>query len=218
MPARLIAEVGSTHMGRLDYAKEAVERCVEAGFDAIKFQLFPNDPKFTSVGNVWLDPEKYLEIAEHAGACGIDCSASVFDDDSFDFIVRTAPKFMKFAYSNKHRNSWIRECIQNDIEAIVSCDIMSDREIDGRATKLFCIPQYPVYFKVEWYGIFPRFDGFSDHTLGYDQTIEAFHAGAKVIEKHITLTRPGITCPDSFFALTPTEFKFMVNAIRRYER
>lgn len=217
MSVRIIGEVGSTHMGKVSYAKEAIDRALIAGFDAIKFQLFPNIPKFTECGNIWLDPEKYLEIAEYAAENHMDCSASVFDEESFDFLIRTSPKFIKFAFSQKDKSGLIEECVLEEIEPIVSCDIMSVNAISPDATTLFCLPHYPVYFEINFDRIFPRFDGFSDHSLGYEQTIKAIEAGAKVIEKHISLVKPDILCPDSFFALPSNEWGSFINALRRNE-
>ncbi|OCL27612.1 N-acetylneuraminate synthase [Orenia metallireducens] len=58
--------------------------------------------------------------------------------------------------------------------------------------------------------------GYSDHTLGITVPISAVARGAKVIEKHYTLSRdlPG---PDHKFALEPDELKAMVKGIREAE-
>jgi N,N'-diacetyllegionaminate synthase len=216
MSIRIIAEVGSTHMGKIEYAKEAVDRCIDLGVDAIKFQLFPNSEDFTKSGNVWLSPDMYLEIVDYADN-QIDVTASVFDEDSYRFLLKTKPPFIKFAYSQNRRWNWIDDTLENGIEAVVSCDIMSDRKVAPEATKLFCVPRYPVYEKLVFDELFPRFDGFSDHTLGYAQTLEAVLEGAKIIEKHMTLNHSDIVCPDSYFALRPAELAGMVASIRRIE-
>lgn len=215
---RLIAELGSCHMGKIEYAKEAVDRVLDAGFDAIKFQLFPNETKYTSVGNVWLPPDIYMEIADYAEDQGLHCSASVFDELSFEFLLRLQPSFIKFAYSQKERGLWIQRTLEEGIEAIVSCDVMTDQKLGAGMTKLFCVPRYPVYEVLTFDGLFPRFDGFSDHTLGYQQTLLAAQEGAKIIEKHITLNHSDITCPDSYFALRPAEFTHMAIALRKMEK
>lgn len=158
-----------------------------------------------------------MQSVEYAEEQGIDCSASVFGEDEFEFLIKTNPTFMKFAYSQNHQSGWVSEAIERGINAIVSCDVMSDMRVPKKATKLFCVPQYPVYFEICFDELFPRFDGFSDHTMGYQQTISAVIAGAKIIEKHIKLNHSDVVCPDSFFALGPGDLAAMVSEIRRVQ-
>jgi len=58
--------------------------------------------------------------------------------------------------------------------------------------------------------------GYSDHTLGIEVPIAAVALGAKVIEKHFTLSRDLIG-PDHKASLEPDEFKKMVSSIRNIE-
>jgi len=59
--------------------------------------------------------------------------------------------------------------------------------------------------------------GFSDHTLGLAVPAAAVALGARMIEKHFTLSR-GMKGPDHPFALEPAELAAMVRAIRETEQ
>ena len=59
--------------------------------------------------------------------------------------------------------------------------------------------------------------GFSDHSLGVQASIAAVALGAKVIEKHLTLSKK-LKGPDHKASLDPKEFKFMVKSIRIVEK
>ena len=58
--------------------------------------------------------------------------------------------------------------------------------------------------------------GLSDHTLGEIAPLVAVSLGAKIIEKHFILDR-SIGGPDSSFSMDESEFKKMVNSIRKAE-
>jgi pseudaminic acid synthase len=59
--------------------------------------------------------------------------------------------------------------------------------------------------------------GLSDHTLGIGISIAAVSLGAKVIEKHFTLSRKFKT-PDSFFSIETQELRELVENIRIVEK
>lgn len=58
--------------------------------------------------------------------------------------------------------------------------------------------------------------GYSDHTQGIEVPVAAVALGAKVIEKHFTLSR-GMVGPDHKASLEPQELKMMVEQIRNIE-
>ena len=59
--------------------------------------------------------------------------------------------------------------------------------------------------------------GFSDHTLGLAVPVAAVALGARMIEKHFTLSRR-LKGPDHPFALEPAELAAMVRAVREAEQ
>lgn len=58
--------------------------------------------------------------------------------------------------------------------------------------------------------------GLSDHTLGIGVSVAAVSLGAKLIEKHFTMSRK-LKTPDSFFSVEPQELKELVKNVRTAE-
>lgn len=58
--------------------------------------------------------------------------------------------------------------------------------------------------------------GFSDHSIGYDAALAAIRVGARIIEKHFSLSRD-LWGSDHKVSMTPTEMSAMVKAIRSGE-
>jgi len=59
--------------------------------------------------------------------------------------------------------------------------------------------------------------GLSDHSLGIGASVCAVALGARVIEKHFTLSKE-IETPDSFFSIEPQELKELVENVRIAEK
>lgn len=59
--------------------------------------------------------------------------------------------------------------------------------------------------------------GLSDHSMDIGVSVAAVALGARIIEKHFTLSR-AIRTPDSFFSLEPEEFRGLVRNIRDAEK
>lgn len=210
---KIICDAGSCHNGRIEYAKELIETASLSGADAIKFQLF----KKQNVGgeNIELPREWWPELVDYAKTVGIEISASAFDWEAIELLKKYNAPWIKFAHSC--RTSPNVKYVALTMPVIVSCDPLDVQLFEGsNFTRLFCVPEYPVLYQIDFSEIFTRypFDGFSDHTLGYGQTLNAVLSDAQIIEKHITLDHADIDCPDHYFALRPHELEDMVSKIR----
>ena len=210
---KIVLDPGSTHMGNKDDCFELIDTAKDVGADAIKFQLGVREPNIDVPLSWW--PELVLRAESNE----IEITASTFTDEAFNMMLEFRPVFMKFSYGeaqNKAANyhlSYIQKVLDAGIQCVVSTDIMNYKKFPDECIKLFCIPQYPVYWEISFDRIFPPFDGFSDHTLGYRQTLNAVLAGAKWIEKHFKLDNDA-DCPDATFALRPKDTRDMIRYLK----
>jgi N,N'-diacetyllegionaminate synthase len=205
-----VTDPGSTHLGNWEYIQDLIGVSYHSGAQAIKFQLF-TDPAVIARGNIPLSFDYYVKAKEYVKKelQNFEIFASVFDEESFEFLLSQKPRFIKLAYSKRNERDWIERALSAGIKPIVSCELLEINKLPKEAFTLFCIPEYPVKYKVEFEGFFDegRFDGFSDHTLGFKQSLRAIDAGARILEKHITLNHPGCPVPDHAFALKPNQMK-----------
>ncbi len=114
---------------------------------------------------------------------------------------------------------------------IISTGMVSLSELDelvahitGKGSPLvvlYCISQYPApkeYFNLSTIEYFiERYPGvvvgFSDHSIGHSVALAAVKLGAKVVEKHFSLSRE-LWGADHKVSMTPEEMRDMVKAIR----
>lgn len=178
----------------------------------------------------WQWQPKLKKIAEDLG---LICFSSPFDLTSIDFLedmnvpaykiasfeINDIPFIKKIASKNKPIIISTGIAYMSDIdEAIKACD-------DNRQVILLkCASAYPTPYEDINLKTIPNmsetFDcivGLSDHTLGNEVAIASIALGAKVIEKHMTLSRAD-GGPDAEFSMEPEEFKHMVECIRNVEK
>jgi N,N'-diacetyllegionaminate synthase len=198
----LIADPGSCHCGNFDLAQELVRVARECGVDMVKFQLFEHGGREHKAGNIPLDYNLFVDLVAYGEGIGIPVFASVFCSTAYKVVAKSC-KAVKFSFGSPLA-TWIPQAVQDFCPDYVfaSGDIM--HPVPEIVQRLYCIPQYPVPFKIDFEQIFKRFDGFSDHTLGINQTLEAVRCGASIIEKHFRLDRADCDhVPDGKFSLRP---------------
>jgi sialic acid synthase SpsE len=228
MSVLISVDPGSTHMSKITYMLELMNIAASEGADVFKVQLFNKDHPGIKQGNIMTPLEWWPGLEKQAQEKKILLAASFFDKSSFEFAFEKRLEYMKFAYSMQDKHEWIKSCLTIGKTVIVSSDWMNHQSLPDGVKKLYCHtrlntctgkwePQYPVAETLNFYPLFPPFDGFSDHTIGWNQAEQAVLMGAKYIEKHLTLTYNDITCPDAKFALKPKELGRMVNSIRRIQ-
>ena len=91
-------------------------------------------------------------------------------------------------------------------------------------TLLHCVSSYPCDLNQSYISrieelkkIFKLPIGFSDHTSSFEPAIMAYAAGARVFEKHITLSNK-MSGPDHKSSLNPKNFKIYVDKLKTAEK
>ncbi|MEI7474094.1 MAG: N-acetylneuraminate synthase family protein [bacterium] len=235
-----IAEIGSNHNQDLGIAKELIHISADCGANAVKFQSLNLERQYSQSAQtedlkklfqkIKLDENWYTELAEEAKKAKVDfCSAPTYIE-SIELLeqvnipfyklaspqIRTFPTLInKVSALQKPILLSVGYCNYSLIErAIEICKAQGNENI----ILLHCVSEYPTKFeKVNLKvlntlsNMFDSLVGISDHSEGIEVPVASVALGAKVIEKHITLSRT-MDGPDHYFALEPQEFKAMVSA------
>ena len=189
------------------------------------------------IESVELSEEWIPKLMDKCDECGVGFLCTTCDEDSTDILDRYGVDAFKIASGEithlpllKHTAKKGKTVIFSEgaskLYEIAEAIEVLERYGNGQIALLHCTAEYPANLKDCNIGVirtykrnFPEFIiGFSDHTEEPSLApIQAIKAGAKIIEKHITLdkTLPGA---DHCFALEPNELRKMVKDIRYAEQ
>lgn len=179
--------------------------------------------------------EWFPTLFDRAKEVGIEMFSSVFDTEALAYMESLGCPRYKIASFEITDLPLIRAVSATGKPIIISTGLASDDEINNAVcaterrgwlvggdglTLLKCTSAYPASVEsanlVTLYNMRRYTDsiGVSDHTLGLVVPIAATALGAKMIEKHLTLSRSD-GGPDAAFSSEPHEFKAMVDACRQ---
>jgi pseudaminic acid synthase len=173
-------------------------------------------------------------LFDKAKQLGLDYFSSPFDVTAVDFLESLNVPCYKIASCEITDHILLRRIAETKKPVIISSGMASKNELQEAINilrkygttelcMLKCTAEYPanpedanlltIKDMVESFNVI---GGLSDHTLGIEVPIAAVCLGARVIEKHFTISRDSGS-PDDAFSLTPIEFKQMVDSIRIVE-
>jgi pseudaminic acid synthase len=166
---------------------------------------------------------------------GLDSFSSPFDITAIEYLESLNVPCYKIASCEITDHILLRRIAETKKPVIISSGMASKNELKeaidilrkygtSEICMLKCTAEYPAKPEDanlltinDMINSFNIIGGLSDHTLGIEVPISAVCLGAKVIEKHFTLSRDSGS-PDDAFSLIPIEFKQMVNSIRIVEK
>lgn len=171
------------------------------------------------------------QLKEKCESVGVDFLSTPFDNTAVDFLEGIGIEFYKIASFELVDIPLIEYVASKHKPIIISCGMGSVEEIEDAldACKrngnedvilLKCCSQYPAKYEDLNLSIIPdmhkRFNkiiGLSDHSLGSIAPVMAVAFGAKIIEKHVCLSK-SMESADAGFSMEMDEFAKMVQDVR----
>lgn len=238
---KIIAEIGSNHLGDMDLAQKMIKIAAESGADIVKFQswqaktLIKTHPdykaKFKWYQQTELDEKKHQFLKEACEKARVEFLTTVFDLSRVDFLARLTPARIKIASPDCSSLRLLKAVKNKFNEVIVSTGMTYDSEVVKTAKLLkgtdfvfmHCVSIYPAPLeqanlsRMEWLKAFTPRVGFSDHSLGIELAKIAVVLGACYVEKHFTIDRslPG---PDQKVSTLPEDFAELARYRDEFEK
>ena len=250
-PVYIVAEIGINHSGDLDTAKRLIDAAKVAGCDAVKFQkrtpdkCVPPEQRDILRETPWglityleyrhrveFGNEEYREIDRYCRERDIAWSASVWDEESADFMEAFDLPCYKIPSAALTNHALLRYARGTGRPIILSTGMSTMEQIRAAVDVLgtenllitHCTSTYPC--KPEELdlrviqALQREFDcpiGYSGHEVGLQTSYAAVVLGACYVERHITLDR-AMWGSDQAASVEPHGFARLVRDIRVTEQ
>lgn len=241
----IVAEIGNNHEGNFDVAAQLVYKAAECGVSAVKFQTFKTEyfvsgsdkARFERLKSFELTNRQFEQLAQLAKSLGIAFISTPLDLASAEFLAGIVDGF-KIASSDNNFYPLLDKVASFGKPLIVSTGLSGLEDV--RSTIQFVTSKYPKYrgadllavlHCVTSYPVPPeeaslrsipflaeRLEctiGYSDHTIGTDAALLATALGARIIEKHFTLSKSFSSFRDHQLSADPADMLDLVTRIRR---
>ena len=251
MKTYIIAEIGINHNGDLNTAKKLIDIAKVAGCDSVKFQkrnpdvCVPEHQKSVMRDTPWgrmtyLDykykvefgKKEYDEIDRYCKQNGIEWSASPWDLDSLEFLMKYDIPYIKIPSALLTDEKLLKASVKTDKKIILSTGMSSMEEVEKAVdivkncdySLLHCNSTYPA--PIDELNLnciktlkdkFQCEVGYSGHEYGLTTTMASIYLGASIIERHITLDR-SMWGTDQLCSVESQGLIKLVKGIRELER
>lgn len=232
---RKAKECGADAVKFQAYTPETMTLDVNNKYFRIKHPKWGGQTLFELYKKAYTPFEWFKKLKKIADDMGIIFFATAFDPSSVDMLEDIGVPIHKIASFELVDLGLIEHAARTGKPIIISTGMATRAEINdavsvarssgaGGVALLKCVSSYPARAEEMNLRTIPFMEkifkcpiGFSDHSLGSDVSIVAVSIGARLIEKHFTLSR-AVKSPDSFFSMEPDEFKSLVESIRIAEK
>lgn len=239
----IVAEIGNNHEGDLALAEELIALAAEAGAQAVKFQTIrpeelvagDQQARLAQLRKLSLPAEAHARLAARAKQEGVIFLSTPFYLDGVTLLDPLVPAF-KVASGDNNFVPLLRRVAATGKPVLLSTG-MADMGAVKVATAelesvwlengvapglvlLHCVSAYPTpASEANLHAIrslarlgYPV--GYSDHTLGIDACLLAVALGARVLEKHFTISKNHSEFRDHKLSADPAELRLLVERVR----
>jgi N,N'-diacetyllegionaminate synthase len=236
----LIAEIGGNHEGDFEAALRLTDLAIDAGADAVKFQIYYGDTLVSSMESpdrnihfkrFELAPDEHLALASRVVDAGRQYVVSVWDIDAFNWIDPvvsaykvgsgdlTAPLFLEAA-AKTGKPVILSTGLSEMEEVVAAVDVIRAANPRYRDPSMLavlqCTSMYPIDAADSRLSVMQKFTeldvtiGYSDHTIGTRALEVAAAMGAEVLEFHFTDVKDGRSFRDHQLSLNGADIADLI--------
>ena len=250
-PTYVVAEIGINHNGDLDIAKELIQAAKDSGVDAVKFQkrtpevCVPKEQQAQMRETPWgyisyldyrykveFNEQQYHEIDALCKQIGLDWFASVWDQESVDFMEKFSPVCYKLPSASLTDHELLLKIRKTGRPMILSTGMSTADQIK-KAVEVVGLDNLLITHSTSAYPCDPHelnlkmiqtlreeFScpiGYSGHEVGLVTSVVAVAMGACMVERHFTLDR-AMWGSDQAASVEPGGFRKLVKYIQVTEQ
>ena len=204
-----------------------------------KYQLNQTniDSQHKLLKNLELRDEQFIELKAYCDHIGIEFLSTAFDINSMKFLLELGIRRIKIPSGEITNFPFLKFISKTSLPILLSTGMANEEEVkfavktlkrngvkSDMITVLHCTSNYPAKPSELNLNAIKTLAkntglkvGYSDHSKGHYASIAAITLGARVIEKHITISKndPG---PDHQASMEVSDFIFFVKQIRQLEK
>jgi N,N'-diacetyllegionaminate synthase len=243
----LVAEIGGNHEGDFSKALQLTELAIDAGADAVKFQIYYGDTLVSRVADASrnqhfrkfeLTPQQHLALAHRVRDAGRAYVASVWDVAAFDWIDPVISAY-KIGSGDLTAVPLLRAAATTGKPLMLSTGLSDAEEVAWSVAQirachesywgpdnlavLQCTSMYPISLGDAQLSVMDTFRslsvavGYSDHTIGNRALEVAAAMGADVLEFHFTDNKSDRTFRDHQLSLDSTDLRTLIRDIEQIQ-
>lgn len=202
----IVAEMNSSHNGKVETAKAMIAAAKECGCDCVKFQSWSADSLYCDeyynnnpiskriVTKFSLTPDQFLELCAYCKEVGIDFSSTPYSKEEVDFLVdKTKAPFIKIASMEINNIPFLKYIGEKGVPIVLSTGMSTIEEIreavkaiESTGNKqiciLHCVSIYPASAEIiNLNNMVMLHEEFPEYVVGYsDHTIGYEVAAASI--------------------------------------